>query len=280
MNNLRRKALLGIVYLFATIGFVLVGGYIATLTGLTNTKGVVDTQRDTFLTSSSSTDEKGSLSTYGTFPLSHTPEWVAFRIAVTKDKNIIASVSKQTGVPERVLIALLAPEQMRLFYSDRQLFKDVFGPLKILGSQSQFSWGIFGIKDDTARMVENNLTNTSSPYYLGPSYEHMLDFKRTDTDQERFERIVDEHDHTYAYLYTALYIAQIEKQWKTAGYAIGARPEIIATLWNLGFEKSRPNPSPQSGGSEMEINGVSYSFGRLAKDFYYSDEMIEFFPIK
>lgn len=280
MNTLTHKALLGLVYLFAAIGLILVSGYIATLTGLTNTKGVVDTQRDTFLPSASSTDEKGDFTAYSAFPLSHSPEWVAFRIAVTKDKSIIQSVSKKTGVPERVLISILVPEQMRLFYSDRQLFKDVFGPLKILGSQSQFSWGIFGIKDDTARIVENNLTNTSSPYYLGKSYEHMLDFKRTDTDQERFERIVDEHDHTYAYLYTALYIAQIEKQWEAAGYPINDRPEIVATLWNLGFEKSKPNPSPLSGGSEMEINGVSYSFGRLAKDFYYSDEMIEFFPVK
>lgn len=261
-----------IVIIFAIIGFILVAGYIAMRLKLTNTLGVIDIQSKNFVRDIQK--EK----TYQEFPLAHTPEWNAFKQAVAKDKPMIDKISKETGIPGRLLITILVPEQMRLFHSDRPLFKRVFEPLKVLGSQSQFSWGIFGIKDETARATELHLTDTSSPFYLGTSFESMLDFTTTNHDQERFQRIIDEHNHTYSYLYTALYIAQIEKQWKRAGFPIANQPEILATLWNLGFEKSKPNANPQSGGAAIDINGITYSFGALAKSFYYSDELIELFP--
>ena len=256
---------------FAIIGFMMVAGYLAVRTGLTKTSGIVDTQTKNFL---------GDKKEYSKFTLAHTAEWVAFRQAVTKDKDLIEKISQETGVEPRILIALLVPEQMRLFYSNRPIFKKVFEPLKVLGSQSQFSWGIFGIKDDTARLVESHLVDIKSPYYLGVKFEKTLAFKTDSPDQERFSRIVDEHNHRYSYLYTGLYIAQIKKQWEKAGYPIGNRPEILATLWNLGFSKSIPNANPKSGGATMEISGKEYSFGALASEFYYSDELVEVFPIK
>lgn len=257
-------------YLFATIGLVLVLGFFATKFGFTNTEGIIDVQQKSFLQINSDG--------YTLFPLSHTAEWIAFRQAVTKDKEMIDQVSKETGVAPRTLIALLVPEQMRLFYSNRPIFKDIFSPLKILGSQSQFSWGIFGIKDETARAVESHLASTTSPFYLGPKSEHALDFKTTDTDQERFARITDQHNHYYGYLYAALYVQQINTQWEKAGFHIANRPEILATLWNLGFDKSKPNTDPKSGGAAIDINGTTYSFGALAYSFYYSDELVEYFP--
>ena len=267
---LKIKTIFNVVIIcFSIIGFVLVVGYVAIRLGFTKTTGIIDTQTKNFL---------GDRKSYLKFTLSHTPEWIAFRQAVSKDKIIIENVSKETGVPERILIALLVPEQMRLFYTERPIFKKVFEPLKILGSQSQFSWGIFGIKDDTARQIEEHLLDKKSPYYLGTSFEKILSFKTKNIDQERFSRIIDEHDHTYSYLYTALYIAEVNKQWENAGFPIENKPDILATLWNLGFSKSIPNKEPKSGGSTMNINGKEYSFGALALEFYYSDELIELFP--
>ncbi len=262
----------GFVIVFAVIGFVLSVGYVAIYFNLTATKGVIDKQTENFLV-----PEKNDAG-YTVFPIAHTKEWLAFKQAVVKDKPTIEKIAKETGISPRLLIAILVPEQMRLFYSNRDVFKTVFGPLKILGSQSQFSWGIFGIKDETARGVEANLVNQKSPFYPGKKYEHLLDFTTDDIDQERFARIIDEHDHTYSYRYTALYILQIQAQWAKAGYTLVDQPGIIATLWNLGFHKSIPNKNPQSGGSSIEINGKTYSFGAFANDFYYSDELIELFP--
>ena len=264
-----------LIYIFAFIGLFLTAGYVAVRLKLTDTYGIViDEQDKSFI------KHEKNAAPYQKFPLAHRPEWIAFKIAVTKDKELIKAISKETGVPERVLISLLVPEQMRLFNSNRELFKQVFDPLKILGSQSQFSWGIFGIKDETARMVENHLKNTKSPFYLGPSFEKILDFKTDNPDEERFSRIIDEHNHRYAYLYTALYIAQIEAQWKKAGFPISDKPDILATLFNLGFAKSVPKANPKADGSAMEIDGKLWSFGDLAGVFYYSDELIEIFPVK
>lgn len=269
MHKHARAAIKLLTILFACIGLFFVAGYIAVRTGLTNTLGVIDQQSASFLPSTSE---------YTTFPLAHTPEWVAFRQAVAKDKSMIEAIAKETGASPRTLIAILVPEQMRLFHSNRPLFKKIFGPLKILGSQSQFSWGIFGIKDETARAVEAHLKDPSSPFYLGAKFEHALDFTTNEPDQERFSRIVAERDHTYAYRYAGLYVAQINHQWKDAGFPIDKKPEIIATLWNLGFEKSKPHSAPMSGGATIDINGTPWSFGALAHAFYYSDEMVELFP--
>jgi hypothetical protein len=257
-------------YVFALIGLVLVMGYGALRLGLTTTEGIVDTGDHRFI-------EKAD-DTYTVFPLAHTPEWVAFRIAIAKDKQTLDRVSKETGLSERLLVALVVPEQMRLFYTNRPLFKEVFSPLKILGSQSQFSWGILGIKEDTAQAVETHLNDQASPFYLGGPYSHMLDFKTENHDSERFDRIINDESHYYSYLYAALFILQIEKQWKDQGIPISTRPDIIATLWNIGFNHSHPHDDPLSGGSSMDIGTTTYSFGRLAKDFYDSDEMIELFP--
>jgi hypothetical protein len=278
MTIILRRGFHVITIFFATIGVILVGGYFAVRFGFTNTEGIIDNQTKKFIPNASV-----GTKTYTEFPLAHTPEWISFRQAVAKDLPMITKVSKETGVPARLLVAILVPEQMRLFHSNRSVFKSVFEPLKVLGSQSQFSWGIFGIKDDTAKNVEMHLKTPSSPYYLGETYENALNFSSlsassTDIDQERYLRITDEHNHLYGYRYAALYILQIESQWKKAGFPIDKKPEVIATLWNLGFEKSKPHKDPTSGGAVLDINDTKYSFGEIARLFYYSDEMIEIFP--
>ena len=108
----------------------------------------------------------------------------------------------------------------------------------------------------------------------------MLDFSPTPTnlEQARFERITDKTDHYYAYLYAALFNKEIIAQWQKKGFDISNRPEILATLYNIGFVHSDPNGSPQIGGAEIDINGNKYSFGRIAYDFYYSGELLDEFP--
>ncbi len=259
-----------ITILFALVGVSFIGGFFAVKYGLTNTTGIIDNQQKDFL--------QPAPGEYTRFPLAHTPEWISFKIAIAKDQAVIARVAKETGINPRLLIIPLVPEQMRLFHSERPLFKQVFEPLKILGAQSQFSWGLAGIKDDTAREVERRLKDPSSPSYLGPKYEHLLDFKTDNPDQERFTRIIDERDHYYSYLYTALYLKEIEAEWAKAGFDISKRPEILATLYNIGFVNSKPKADPQVGGASIDLSGTIYSFGGLAGAFYTSDELVEIFP--
>jgi len=263
-----------IVYIFALIGFCLVGGYFAVRTGLTNQDGIIDNQQSSFITNNRLKSIKVNLD------WSKNEEWDILRQAIIKDAGVIYRASYDAKVDPRLLVAVLVPEQLRLFHSERAIFEKIFSPLKILGNQSQFSWGIMGIKQETAKKIEENLKDSSSDFYLGVQNEGELDFTDTDEDpdQERFKRLVNEKDHYYSYLYAGLYIRQVIAQWEKANIDISKRPEIIGTLFNIGFDNSIPKEKPLSGGSTIEIGTKKYSFGSLAGFFYYSDQLIELFP--
>jgi hypothetical protein len=135
-----------------------------------------------------------------------------------------------------------------------------------------------GIKQDTAKEIESNLKNTSSPFYLATNFENILDFTTTNPDEERFARLTDEDDRYYSYLYSAILIKQLEQQWQKAGFPINNQVGVIATLYNIGFKNSIPKENPQIGGAEIKIGDKTYSFGGLAESFYYSDELLAEFP--
>lgn len=210
-------------------------------------------------------------------------EWKTFKEAVVKDKKLIDSVAKQTGVEARLIVSCLVGEQIRLFNSSREAYKKWIGPLKILSVESKFSLGVTGIKELTAMNIEANLKDSASVYYLGRKYEPLLDFKeKVDTtliNKERVDRLIDFHNHYYSYMYAALFLKQVKVQWEKAGFPIHHRPEILATLFNVGFPQSKPKSNPRVGGSTITIYDKAYSFGAIAFQFYYSGELFDIFPI-
>jgi hypothetical protein len=276
-----RKIFTIIVYIFAAIGFILIVIYAAVEFGWTKTSGIIDNQHDYFknqVLNASSTENASSTTDNNSADETtwiQSPQWQTLKAAIDKDVTSINQAATVAGVPARMIVAPLAVEQLRLFYSDREIFKEVFAPLKILGNQSQFSWGVMGIKQDTAIEIENNLKNPQSSFYLGSQYEHVLDFPASSTspDEQRFNRLTDDTNRYYSYLYAGLMIRELEAQWQKAGFPIDGRPDIIATLFNIGFENSHPNANPQVGGAEIDIGSTTYSFGGLAGSFYASNEM-------
>jgi hypothetical protein len=264
--------------IFALIGLFLTAGFVAINLGWTSNKGVLD---NSILNDQPAVDTTGAkFPATQKFVWNQDAEWSALTAAIKKDRLLIDQVATQTDSDSRLLVTMLVVEQVRLFHSERETFKQFFGPLKILGSQTQFSWGVLGIKEDTARQIEQNLIDKTSPFYLGERYEHLLDFKTTDPDSERFNRLTNDRDHYYAYLYGAIYLKQLATQWQKAGFPVSDRPEIMATLFNLGFIKSKPKASPEAGGALIDIGSTDISFGRLAYEFYYSHELGRDFPIK
>lgn len=267
-----KKTFLLLLILFAVIGFIFTAVIIAMRLGLTNESGIIDNQQDSFLLRKDDLNQ--------TNQWKNSEEWNILKQAIIKDSKVINRASHDAQIDPRLLVAILVPEQLRLFHSEREIFKKIFAPLQILGNQNQFSWGIMGIKQETAREIEDNLKNPSSTYYLGRFYENILNFSTStnNIDQERFERLTNEKDHYYNYLYASLFVHQIIESWLKSGYDIENRPEILATLFNIGFKNSRPKENPQSGGSLIDIDDKQYSFGQLAGEFYYSDELLDIFP--
>lgn len=207
-------------------------------------------------------------------------EWGVFKEAVVKDKALIDSVAAVTGVEGRLIVSCLVGEQIRLFNSNREAYKQWIGPLKILSVESQFSFGVTGIKEHTAKDIEQYLKDPKSEYYLGKKYEHLLDFSSGDPTSERISRLTSFRNHFYSYMYAALFLKQVKVQWESAGYPIENRPEILATLFNVGYIQSVPKKNPRVGGSTIRIKDKAYTFGAIAYQFYYSGELLDVFPFE
>lgn len=212
------------------------------------------------------------------FAWANTEEWRIVREAFTKDKDTVQRAAADAGVNARMIVAVGLVEQFRLYFTQRELFEKFFKPLKILGNATKMAMGVMSMKESFALDIERHLGERGSPYYLGSAAEHQLDFQTSDPSAERYRRLTDEKNHYYSYLYGGLALAQYEAQWQHAGHDIAQRPEILATLYNIGFAHSKPNPVPQVGGSEITINGTTYTFGSLAHEFYYSGELLNEYP--
>lgn len=266
-------------YVWETTGNVsLVQGMLmAATTRFLNSTTIMNSYR--LCSSTTQSQQQGATLTATAYAWSETPEWQVVAAGLIKDQGVINQAAQSAGIPPRLLISVVIPEQLRFFTSDRESYKKYFEPLKILGNLSQFSLGISGIKPETATEIENNLKDATSPYYLGPAYENLLAYAPSDNHNAvLYNRLTDTKNHYYQYLYTALFIKEIEAQWQNAGYPISVRPEIIATLFNLGFDKSVPKANPLIAGTVITIGGENYSFGRLGYEFYYSGELVDQFP--
>ena len=210
-----------------------------------------------------------------------TPEWEALKEAITRDSALIREAGRLTGVEPRLIVGCLIGEQIRLFNSKREMYKKYLGPVKVLSVQSQFSYGVNGIKDFTAQAVEEHLKDPTSEYYMGAAYEHLLDYPEgVDIVEERYRRLVDYGSHLYSYIYTGCILHQTMLQWRRAGYDISDRPDLLFTLFNVGFSQSVPKPDPMPGGSHITVGDRDYTFGAIGFDFYYSGELARVFPYR
>ena len=272
-----RKALKFFLGGASLVVFLFVGVFVAMQFNLTQVEGSVDSKSNLYNSVQDLLDRKKQIAK--TPDWAKTDDWTVVRRGLTNDKAVIQKASRVSGVPVRTILSPIVVEQFRYFGSNRELLKKIFLPLQSLGNSVKFSYGIAGVKIATAKQIEANLKDVESPYYLGSKYEHLLDFKTKDADKERMDRLTDNKNHYYSYLYTALFIKQIQTQWKNTGYPISDRPEITATLFNLGFKHSYPKEDPEVGGSNITVDGKVYTFGGLAYQFFYSNELGKTFPI-
>lgn len=211
-----------------------------------------------------------------------TEEWNLMKEVFIRDQEIIKKAASDARVSPRLILSGVIGEQFRFFSSRRESFKSYFEPLKILATLSNTSYGIAGLKPKTVGIIEANLKDPRSLFYLGKDMENLADYRNVGVDEldaKRLERITDTKNPYYSYLYVGLFMKEISTQWEKAGYDIENRPEVLATLYNLGFYYSVPKPNPQVGGTVINISGKDYTFGDLAYEFYYSGELADIFPV-
>lgn len=279
MKNGFGKKILGIFTgIFALIGLIFIAVFIGMQFGVFNVRGSTLSRNESFDTKK--IHQGLSACHYReTCSWKETSEWLVVKDGLKKDAEIIYDVSEKTGVHPRIIASLVVPEQLRYFTADREKFKQFFEPLKILGSLSKFSLGVSGIKQETANQIEEYAKNPDSPFYPGAFAESLIEYKDSNNSgEELYKRLTDPTDHYYSYLYTALFIKEISNQWNKSGYDISKNAGIMATLWNIGFENSKPKSNPQIGGAEIVLsNNETYRYGDLAHIFYDSPELIDVF---
>ncbi len=263
------------VYLFAIIGIIFTGVFIAMQFSLLNVKGAVS-ERNTYFNLNNKTSP--SVNGVAKYVWADTDQWNLMKEVFTRDQDIINKAAKDADVSPRLILSGVIGEQFRFFNNQRESFKQYFEPLKILASLSKVSFGIAGIKPKTAGLIEEHLKDQKSSFYLGPQMEHILDYDpEVDVEEEQMNRITNVKDPYYSYLYVGLFMKQIESQWVKSGYDVSDKPEVLATLYNLGFPHSLPGPNPQAGGAVINIAGVDYTFGDLGYEFYHSNELADIF---
>ena len=116
-----------IVYFFALIGFVFVFVFIGMQFGIFNVRGSnvarnaslnipkIDLLKDCIDTAEQKCDWDKTI------------EWDVLKNAFQKDEIVINKVADQVGISPRMLVATIAPEQIRFFTSNRESFKKYFG---------------------------------------------------------------------------------------------------------------------------------------------------------
>ncbi len=223
-------------------------------------------------------DSRPAMQSPTVIPWMATTEWEMLKPSIMKDSALLIEAGRLTGVEPRLIVACLVGEQIRLFNSNREMVKKYLGPVKMLSVQSQFSYGVNGIKEHTAKAVEAHLKDTASEFYMGKHYENILDFATDNHEMERYNRLVDYRNHLYSYIYTGCILHQTMLQWRRAGFDISDRPDILCTLFNVGFAQSHPHGAPRCGGSHISVNGHLYTFGAIGFDFYYSGDLASAFP--
>jgi len=223
------------------------------------------------------------------FEFSNYTVWKTFCDAVRKDKAAIDSASRITGVESRLIVMCLVGEQVRMFNANRERFKQYVYPFSSVILPKNRGYGVTSILEHTALQIEKNLINPKSEFYPGDYFYKTLN--TTDAapglvidsikahQHKTIQRLIMGGDHFYSYLYTAFLIRQYQAHWQRAGEDLSYRPEIIGTLFNLGFHKSKPKKNPEVGGSNFTVGNKEYTFGGLCYEFYYSGEMLKEYPI-
>ena len=268
-----------LVYFFAFIGFVFFIVFVAMRFGWLNVKGSVSERNSYFNNTKNNQKSENIVLPTEQSAWAKSDEWKLMKEVFTRDQVIIKKAGIDAGISPRLILAGVIGEQFRFLTNRRESFKQYFEPMKILASLSKFSFGIAGLKPDTVKLVEDHLKDKNSTFYLGKNMEHIADYPSgMDQDTERMIRITDAKNPYYPYLYVGLYMREVMAQWKNAGYDIDNRPEIISTLYNLGFNRSIPKANAEAGGAVINIDGANYTFGDLGYEFYYSSELADIFP--
>jgi len=178
-----------------------------------------------------------------------------------ESENIIKSASIFKLSPRLLASVIYADRRMNYNLLDHTLDKT----LALQGRDN--SIGTAQIRVNTAIWIEENIHNPDSQYYIGKEFEKFIP-----KSSSRIEVIENLSKPDLNLLYAAAYTSMIIHRWEKSGFSIIDKPEIFATLYNIGpIKKYGSERLPHSNPSANE-------YGYVALDFYRSDFLRDIFP--
>ncbi len=167
-------------------------------------------------------------------------ESTARRKVIAKN-SIIESAAKAFSINQNYLRAIIYTERRINFDWTDEVFDEL---LAINGKNS--SIGFSQIKLKTAYFIERILNDANSKFYPGGNYNNILEISKSPANL--IEKLQIDSLNIY---YAAGYVRIIQSFWKSQGFHIEDKPEIVGTLFQTGlFYKDgslrKPNINPQA----------------------------------
>ena len=178
-----------------------------------------------------------------------------------ESENITNSASIFKLSPRLLASVIYADRRMNYNLLDHTLDKT----LALQGRDN--SIGTAQIRVSTAIWIEENIHNPDSQYYIGKEFEKFIP-----KSSFRIEVIENLSKPDQNLLYAAAYTSMIIHRWEKSGFSIIDKPEIVATLYNIG-------PIKKDGSERLlHSNPSANEYGYVALDFYRSDLLRDIFP--
>lgn len=178
--------------------------------------------------------------------------------------STIDTVSAEFWIDPYLIKAAIMTEQLRWLTTYRGIFKQILASNKYIMVMSQFSYGIWGIKEATALEVEERFSQNDSRLY---DTFFAYDSTEYSSSTQRKARLTDTSNYYYQIAYIAGALSMYQHQWQQAGYDISRNSWILLTLYNVWYKE--PNPHPSIWWATLTIGGEKYSFGSLSLMLYY-----------
>jgi len=177
--------------------------------------------------------------------------------------DTITSASKKFNIDEDIIRAVIFTEQLRWFTTYRWIFKSLVASNKYLMIMSQFSYGLWGIKEKSAIEIENRYKisneNLYNEIFKYPEEKNIY--------SQRISRLTSVNDYYYQIMYVAWCIAMYRDQRIQQWYDIWDKIWIMTTLYNIGYKK--PNNKPEVWWANIKINWQSLSFWKISTSIFY-----------
>jgi len=179
--------------------------------------------------------------------------YVLNKILDKKYMNYIDIYSKKINVDKKLIISVIASEQIRYLTTYRWQAKTMIKNNTALRNFTQFSYWLGWIKTNTFKNI-NYWIKTYNTNLYNKNYKKYDDLAKKEDwtyDDEKIKEILENYDS--GILYIAWLVYAIQEKRNNAWFSINDKPWIIITLYNMGNNK-KPHGNPDLWGSIIKID--------------------------